>query len=156
MKSKLVYLWKILFFLHNYLCTFYFSGSSSFFACCCFCKFFARPSPTMLFAWRRAFPNGLISTWSVFKNSTCQQLFRSFVSLSIVSDIWSRNFLPKRFLFSFGSNSDLFFNIDFACTVLFITPFKALRRLRYDSATFFCPTSIKLWVANFIKSLIET
>ena len=155
-ESELVSLWKGCFHLHIYTTVLIIPvGVTVFFACCCFCKIFALL--TMLFAWRGwAFPNGLVSTCTVFKNSTWQQLFRMFVSLSIVSDICSRISFPKRSLFSFWSNSYLFFNMDLACRVLFIIPFKALRRLWYDRAMFVCSTNIILWVTNFIRSLIET
>ena len=90
------------------------------------------------------FPKCLVSTCSIFENSTWQQLFWLFVGLYCFS-LW------KRALFSFRSSSDLFFNKDFFYMVLSITPFKALRLLWYHRAIFVCPTSIILWVTNFLN-----
>ena len=65
-----------------------------------------------------AFPKGLVSISCVFKNSTCQQLFRLFVSLHCFWYLLTKLLVKKIF---FWSNSDLFFNMGFACMVLFIT-----------------------------------
>ena len=106
-----------------------------------FCNNF---DPAILFVLQGPFLKGLVSTCSVFRNSTCKQLFWLLVSL-LLFPISAWNSLPKRSLYSFWSNSDLFFSMDFACVVLFITPSRALRRLWYDRAMFVCPTSIILW-----------
>ena len=60
---------------------------------------FVRTFPsTMLFAWREVFPKELVSTCSVFKNSTCQQFLRLFVSLNCFWYLLTKHFARKIFL----------------------------------------------------------
>ena len=57
------------------------------------------PPSTMMFAWQGTFPKGMVSTCSVFKNSTCQEFFRLFVSLYCFWYLLTKLFAKKIFIF---------------------------------------------------------
>ena len=75
-----------------------------------------------------------------------------------VSDIWSRNFFPKRSLLSFWRTSDFVFNNDIAFDKLSIALPNKLSLMWYETAVLVWPTRSKLFgqtSANPLKQLLN-
>ena len=151
--SNLVSSWKRLLYLHIYHCACYSSWITCSFACCSCCLLSEGPS---LKNWFRLAAS--------FKTALSNNFFNSLWVFT-ASDVYSRKPLPTRliyfiiihfFFFFFWNKSGLLFNMNFACALLCMIPFKAPRHQWYDIAMFVCPSSIILWVKILSKSLIET